>query len=146
MKNFYSSDSTDFTPSSPIPEENQQKPLPRKRKSTAFVVTIIICAVLAFFILIGGLVFGIMSIGRNHPSFVASVNYIETSSEIEEHVGNIENIRTSGFSISTSGGFGEAEHNIRVIGERGSAVVRIQLETVPGQCWEIINSEVFPLP
>ena len=143
MKNPYA---TEFTSNPPTPEENQHMPFQRKRKNTTTIVTIIICAVLALFLLIGGIIFAVFSLGRNHPSFVASVEYIETSAEVREYVGNIDDIRTQGFSINTSGGFGEAEHTMRVTGDRGSAVVRIQLTRVPGQCWQIIESEVFHLP
>ena len=104
------------------------------------VLTIKIAAILALAIFVGALIFGIMSIFRSHPSYHSAIHYIEVNPRIIELVGDIEGFGAfpSG-SISTSGGRGQAEFTIRVVGSNNTIHVHVQLEKKPLRDWEVID-------
>jgi len=116
---------------------NQRKLEKSRNKKIAIIV---IAAILAVVIFISALVFGIMSMFRNHPAYHVAISYIESHPGIVEMVGEVEGFGSfpSG-SISTSGGRGEAEFTIRVNGSEGTVRVHIQLEREPLRDWEVIS-------
>ena len=101
---------------------------------------IIITGVLVFVMFIGALVFGVMAIFRNHSSYQAAIQFIKTNPRVAELVGDIEGFGAfpSG-SINTSGGRGQAEFIIRVVGSEGTIRVHIQLVREPLRDWEVIE-------
>lgn len=99
---------------------------------------IIITAIAAVFVSIASLLFGVVSFIKNDSSYQSAQQYIEASTEISDVVGNIEGygVIPSG-SVSYSGGYGQAEYMIKVIGERDTVYVDIQMEKNPNQDWTI---------
>jgi hypothetical protein len=81
-----------------------------------------------------------MAMFRNHPSYHTALDYIQEHPGIAEMVGDVESF---GFfpsgSISTSGGFGQADFVIRVNGSGGTARVHVQLEREPLRDWQVVS-------
>ena len=104
------------------------------------VLTIIIAAVLAFVIFVGALFFGVLAIIKNHPAYHAAIHYIEANPRVAELVGDIEGFGSfPGGSVSTSGGHGQAEFTIRVVGSDNTIHVHIRLEREPLRDWEVVG-------
>ncbi|MCL2225982.1 MAG: GNAT family N-acetyltransferase [Defluviitaleaceae bacterium] len=101
---------------------------------------IIIGAVVVFALFIGGLVFGITSMFRNHPAYHIALDHIRTSEEISDIIGEVESF---GFmpmgSIHSSPGRSSAEFTIRVRGENGQVRAFIAMERIGGGDWEILR-------
>jgi len=109
---------------------------PKKAKIAMIIVGVMLVGV----VFIGGLVFGITSIFRNHPSYHIATDSIRTNSEIVALIGEIESFgfMPSG-SISTSPGRGDASYNIRARGVYGEVRVFVELQMRDGGDWEIVK-------
>ena len=103
------------------------------------VLIIVIAAVLTFTIFISLVVFGSFAVLRSHPSYQAAIHYIETNPRIIELVGDIEGFGSfpSGI-ISSSGGYGQAEFVIRIIGSENTVYARLVLLREPLRDREVV--------
>ena len=101
---------------------------------------IIIAGVLTIVIFTGSLILGVSAMIRIHPSYQMALSYIETNPRIIAQVGEVESF---GFfptgSISTSGGRGQAEFTIRVVGSDDTIRVHILLIREPLRDWEVMG-------
>ena len=112
----------------------------KKPKLAIIIIAGVLTLAIATVIFVGSLLWGISSIIRNHPSYQTALSYIETNPQIIAQVGEIESF---GFlptgNISTSGGRGQAEFTIRVVGSDDTIRVHIQLTREPLRDWEVIS-------
>jgi len=106
-----------------------------KPKTIAIVAT----AILVVAIYVGSVTFGTQVFLRNSRSYEVAISFIETNPEIINAVGNIEGFgsRPTG-GINTTGGYGQANFVIRVIGNDDNIYARIQLVRLPGRDWEVV--------
>jgi hypothetical protein len=96
-------------------------------------------SLLAVAILFFGGIFGVRALVRSMDSYQVAVAYIRESAEIREKVGEITGFGFMPFlNVHTTGGFGEATFDIRVIGERDTVRVGVWLERVPSRPWEVV--------
>jgi len=105
--------------------------------------SIIIGVILGLVIIVGAFILfftGIASIMKNNGAYVTTIEYIESSEEIENRIGDIEGY---GFipsgSVTTTNGFGEAVLVITVKGEKETVKIYSELMKEPGSEWEIIR-------
>ena len=118
------------------------QPIKPRKKKIAIIIT---AAVLVFLMLIGGLVFAITSMFRNHPSLLAAQEFIRTNPEITAIIGEVKSFgfMPSG-EIRTGPGRGDAGFAITVRGTHGSARVFIELQMRLGGDWEVVLFNVVP--
>ena len=101
-------------------------------------VKTIIISSFAAFILFGSItLFGALAVMKGDSSYQEALNYIETSEEINSAIGTVKGYSMIPIgSMSSDGSTGQADYTIKVIGERGTAVVNIQLEK-QSQDWTV---------
>ncbi|MCL2637286.1 MAG: RDD family protein [Oscillospiraceae bacterium] len=102
-------------------------------------VPIILIIFVAPFVLSIPLILGISDFIKNDDSYRTAIDYIETSEEVRDIVGNIIYTRFKQGNISTSNQGGNAEFTVYAVGERDSANIWIWLKKEPSGNWEIVD-------
>ena len=109
--------------------------------------TIVIGVVLGVVIIVGTSILfftGIAGIMKNNGAYTTTIEYIESSEEIENRIGDIEGY---GFipsgSVNITNGYGEAVLVITVKGEKETVKIYSELKKGPGSEWQIIQINYF---
>jgi len=99
-------------------------------------IALSIASIVVFFVCI--MFFGILQIIKQDESYLVATDFIKSSSEIKEKVGNEI---TFGYSpsgaINYENGYGNSDLTIKVKGEKGTTSVHIILSKEPNRDWEI---------
>ena len=100
-------------------------------------VPTMLLAVLGGALMIGFILFTVISTMMNDGSYDAAVEYIESQEEIVSAVGGIERFGLPSGSIHTSNGYGSARLEIPVIGDDGRMTVEVTLTKEPDEEWVV---------
>ncbi len=103
------------------------------------IAIIVVSGILVIATFVTSLFIGITSIIKNDESYKMAVNYIESSPEVTNMVGDIEGYGyMPNGSLNYSGGYGKAFYSIKVIGSKKTAHVHIEMEKKLNEDWEIV--------
>ena len=104
------------------------------------IIAAIVIIVLIYLSFIAAMVAGIGSVLKNDSSYQLAINHIESDAEINNIIGDIKGYGFMPYgSLNYQGSQGQASYSIKVIGEKKTIYVDVEMEKMPDTDWAITH-------